>query len=202
MPWFKVDDNLAFHAKTVAAGNAAMGLWVRAGSWCAQQLTDGQVPTHMVAALGATAAQAKRLVEAGLWLTTDDGYTFHQWDERQPSAEEVRAEQARKSEAKAAAGRLGGIASGVARRKHTAKQDGSSSEADAKQNEAPTRPDPTRPGSSTTWDEEVEVEPRETSTSDFEEDDPQETAEARAALRRACEAWHVPVPDELAEDVA
>jgi len=41
MPWFKVDDTLAFHAKVVAAGNAAMGLWVRAGAHSMQQLTDG-----------------------------------------------------------------------------------------------------------------------------------------------------------------
>lgn len=33
MSWFKVDDHLAFHRKTLAAGNEAMGLWVRAGSW-------------------------------------------------------------------------------------------------------------------------------------------------------------------------
>lgn len=31
MPWFKVDDTLALHGKVVAAGNPAMGLWVRAG---------------------------------------------------------------------------------------------------------------------------------------------------------------------------
>ena len=55
MPWFKVDDNLAFHHKVVAAGNAAMGLWVRAGAMCAQQLTDGFVPDHMVNTLGSKA---------------------------------------------------------------------------------------------------------------------------------------------------
>ena len=33
--WFKVDDNLALHPKVLGAGNAAMGMWVRAGSWSA-----------------------------------------------------------------------------------------------------------------------------------------------------------------------
>ena len=89
MPWFKVDDGLAFHAKTVAAGNTAMGLWVRAGAWCAQQLTDGFVPEHMVATLGGKAVDARKLVEAGLWATTDGGYAFWQWSERQPSREKV-----------------------------------------------------------------------------------------------------------------
>ena len=88
MPWFKVDDTLAFHAKVVTAGNAAMGLWVRAGAWCMQQLTDGHVPNHMISVLGST-GQAKALVAAGLWIKVDDGYRFHEWDERQPSRDQV-----------------------------------------------------------------------------------------------------------------
>lgn len=107
MPWFKVDDNLAFHAKVVAAGNPAMGLWVRAGSWSADQLTDGFVPDHMVAMLGTT-AQAKRLVTVRLWVREDDGYRFHQWKDegRQPTRAEVEKrreeDRIRKAEARAA----------------------------------------------------------------------------------------------------
>lgn len=90
MVWFKVDDTLAFHAKVMAAGNPAMGLWVRAGAWCAQMLTDGRVPTHVARSLG-TARQARSLVDAGLWETTPAGYVFHDWsaDERQPTREQV-----------------------------------------------------------------------------------------------------------------
>ena len=51
MSWFKVDDQLAFNAKIVAAGNEAMGLWVRAGSWSAAQLTNGFIPEHMAIAM-------------------------------------------------------------------------------------------------------------------------------------------------------
>lgn len=91
MPWFKVDDNLAFHAKTMLAGNAAMGLWVRAGSWSAQQLTDGHIPSHIITALG-THAQAGKLVSSGLWEFAEGGYRFHQWSERQPNSDSVRAE--------------------------------------------------------------------------------------------------------------
>ena len=93
MPWFKVDDNLAFHHKVVAAGNPALGLWVRAGSLCAQQLTDGFVPDHMIPTLG-TITQAKRLVTVGLWDRVRGGYRFHGWDERQPSKASVEAERA------------------------------------------------------------------------------------------------------------
>lgn len=93
MPWFKVDDNLAFHSKVVAAGNSAMGLWVRAGAWAAQQLNDGFVPEHIAALLG-TDAQASKLVRAGLWHESEGGYSFHEWDERQPKRERIEEERA------------------------------------------------------------------------------------------------------------
>jgi hypothetical protein len=90
MTWFKVDDTFAFHEKCVAAGNPAVGLWVRAGSWCAAQLNDGFVPDHMIGTLG-TKGQAARLVAVNLWRREDGGYRFHQWNEdgRQPTREEV-----------------------------------------------------------------------------------------------------------------
>ena len=93
MAWFKVDDTLAFHGKTVAAGNAAMGLWVRAGSWSMQTLTDGYIPAAIVRQLGSE-TQAAKLVNAGLWDVAPDGWTFHEWGERQPSAEAVRTDRA------------------------------------------------------------------------------------------------------------
>lgn len=89
MPWFRVDDTLAFHSKTLAAGNAAMGLWVRAGAWSMQQLTDGHVPANVAKQLG-TKAEARRLCDSGLWDECADGYRFHEWDGRQPTAEDVK----------------------------------------------------------------------------------------------------------------
>lgn len=102
MPWFNVDDGFPFHHKTVRAGNAAVGLWTRAGAWCAQQLTDGFVPEHMVSVLG-TPAQAKRLVAAGLWTVVEGGYQFHEWGGRNPSREEVLEKRRREAEKKAKA---------------------------------------------------------------------------------------------------
>lgn len=89
MTWFKVDDNLAFHPKVLAAGNTAMGLWVRAGAWSSDQLTDGHIPAAMLPAFGARKADAERLVTAGLWSQEDDGYQFHEWLDRNPSRAEV-----------------------------------------------------------------------------------------------------------------
>lgn len=91
MPWFKVDDTLAFHAKTIAAGNPAMGLWVRAGAWSRMSGTDGFIPDAVARQLG-TPAQRKRLIEVGFWDRMPTGYAFHQWDERQPSKAEMEQE--------------------------------------------------------------------------------------------------------------
>ena len=94
MPWFKVDDSFTFHPKVVALTPAAGWLWVRAGAWAAQQLTDGHVPSRIMRALDGTRGQADELVQAGLWLPADDGWVFHDWDVYQPSRESVLAERA------------------------------------------------------------------------------------------------------------
>lgn len=93
MPWFQVDDTLCFHPKALAAKNAALGLWVRSGSWCMQNLTDGSVPTEMARMIG-TAAEITRLVDVGLWVPTSTGFDFHQWNEpgRQRTKEKVVAD--------------------------------------------------------------------------------------------------------------
>lgn len=88
--WFKVDDLLAFHPKTLAAGNAAMGLWLRAGAWSAGLLTDGYIPNNIIISLGNT-SQAHKLCDAGLWVPDHDGYTFHDWSEFQPTRAEIEA---------------------------------------------------------------------------------------------------------------
>lgn len=90
MTWFRVDDNLTFHPKAVAAGNTALGLWVRAGSWSAFQLTDGRVPEDIALSIG-TRVQADRLVKAGLWVPNGSGWMFHEWEERQPTKADVLA---------------------------------------------------------------------------------------------------------------
>lgn len=102
MPWFNVDDGFAFHHKAVKAGNAAIGLWTRAGSWCAQQLTDGFVPDEMVLVLGSQ-AQADRLVAAGLWIAVDGGFQFHEFTEngRNPTKKDVMERRRKESERKA-----------------------------------------------------------------------------------------------------
>lgn len=104
MTWFKVDDGLHSHDKALRAGVPAMGLWVLAGSWSADQLTDGWVPQHMVQRIDPKGwrASVQALVRVGLWQPTDrdgePGWEFHEWSERQPSREQVLEERAAHAE--------------------------------------------------------------------------------------------------------
>lgn len=90
MPWFYVEDNFAFHPKAVDAGNAAIGLWTRAGAWSQSTLTEGFVPTGIARQLGTT-GEAKKLTTTGLWVAKDNGYEFHQWDQRQQTRVQIEA---------------------------------------------------------------------------------------------------------------
>lgn len=138
MGWFKVDDQLAFHAKSVMAGNSAMGLWVRAGSWSSAQLTDGFIPTHMANAMAnamANPCDQDALVMAGLWNEVDGGFRFHEWQDFQPSAEAEKEKRKATSAARSRAGKAGAEA------RWNGKQDGKGI-ANEWQSDGP---DPTRP---------------------------------------------------------
>lgn len=165
MTWFRVDDTLHGHPKRLRATPAAMGLWVVAGSWSGAYLTEGFVPNEVVRNLGFTRAHAQSLVNSGLWTVADGGYWFHEWTERNPTAETALDLRRKRSEA----GRKGGQKS---------KPPGSKTEASAspglltrqKQNGTPSRPVPspqtnyktevvrrlTRGRSTTTTDDEIE----------------------------------------------
>ena len=89
MPWFKADDTLWGHPKWTATTLAARGLWITAGSWCASQLQDGDVPEHMLGLLGGRRKEADELVRLGLWDRTEHGWRFHDWDDYQPTRAET-----------------------------------------------------------------------------------------------------------------
>lgn len=95
--WFKVDDGLHGHKKTARAGVAAMGLWVIAGSWSADNLTDGFVPDYMAARMDPDFRDhAAALVRAGYWSEGEDpegdkGWRFLHWAEYQPMKADVEA---------------------------------------------------------------------------------------------------------------
>ena len=89
MPWFKVDDTFHSHPKARTAGPAALGLWVMAGSYCAQYATDGVVPRWFVSQVPHGLRLARGLVEAELWSECGSGWAFHDWTDFQPSKDEI-----------------------------------------------------------------------------------------------------------------
>jgi hypothetical protein len=121
--WFKVDDTLAAHSKTRKAGLPAMGLWVVAGSWSSQQLTEGFIPDWFVETWPRGKQYAANLVRAQLWFESNSGpergYRFHDWTDCNPTAEQVKTERAagaerqRRAREKAAQARAGSNRNGV-----------------------------------------------------------------------------------------
>ena len=95
--WFKVDDKLHEHRKSRIAGAPAMGLWVMAGSWCGDNLTDGFVPDCIAARWDRSYRRlAERLVDAGFWdvdeVNGEPGWRFRNWSEFQPTRAQVEDE--------------------------------------------------------------------------------------------------------------
>lgn len=128
MPWFRLDDSFHSHPKVIAAGNEAVGLYVRCGTYAAQHLTDGFVGKSIVLLYGSEALAA-RLVDVALWNRTRGGWNIHDYLDYNPSRETVEKER------KAAAERQ--------RRSREAKLSQRDSPRDnAVSHRTPTRPDP------------------------------------------------------------
>lgn len=96
MTWFKVDDQLHDHRKVRKLGKDKMpatGLWALCGSWAADNLTDGFIPTEIVRRHDPMLKYAKRLVAVGFWEPAEqdgeDGFQFHDWGDHQPTRREV-----------------------------------------------------------------------------------------------------------------
>jgi hypothetical protein len=78
--WFKIDDGFWGHEKVTNLSDAALALWVQAGSWTARYRKDGSVPRDICKRLGRKNRATFELVEAGLWVETDEGYAFHDFE--------------------------------------------------------------------------------------------------------------------------
>lgn len=103
MGYFNTDDQLCFHRKTIVAGNAAMGVWVRCGSWASGQKTDGLIPFEIARSVGKP-AEVAALIKAGFWEETSTGYQMHDYPDHNMLAAEQEALSAKRAEA----GRKGG----------------------------------------------------------------------------------------------
>lgn len=101
MAWFRVDDGLYSHPKWLATPKGARALWITAGSWASDQLTDGHVPASVLPILGGNPREATQLVTSGLWVEDGEGWRFHNWHERNPSRDQVEDRRTKEAERKA-----------------------------------------------------------------------------------------------------
>lgn len=91
--WFKLDDRFGNHPKVVQAGNAAIGLWCRCGTYCGEHLTDGHIPAEIARMYG-TPREIQTLLTTGLWVQNGTGYVMPDYLEFNPSKEQVLADRA------------------------------------------------------------------------------------------------------------
>jgi hypothetical protein len=101
--WFKLDDQFHSQPKVIAAGNAAIGLYCRLGTYCADKLTDGFIPTSVAKSMG-TRRELSALTTCPipdtrpLLLAVPGGYLLRDYLEFNPSREMVLAERAKAKE--------------------------------------------------------------------------------------------------------
>lgn len=88
MPWFRLDDSFHSHPKVIAAGNEAVGLYVRCGTYAAEHLTDGFLPKDVVLLYG-SGALAEKLTGVKLWHRARGGWTIHDYLDYNPSKQAV-----------------------------------------------------------------------------------------------------------------
>jgi hypothetical protein len=107
VPYFAVDDHMPTHRKFLRLGVdrlPATGLWATAGAWAAGHLTDGFIPDYVIDQWDPGHEVAKRLVAVGLWETAeqdgDQGFQFHEWEQRNGTKEKIEAKRADDAERK------------------------------------------------------------------------------------------------------
>lgn len=110
MTWFKVDDGFYSHPKVLRLRAEypriyfqCIGLWTMAGTWSAQQRTDGVVTLTSLRSVGWTMRSRQlldALVTVGLWVRDGDAIVFSNWADWQPTNEQRERQRAETTERK------------------------------------------------------------------------------------------------------
>lgn len=117
--WVKLDDGFDQHPKIAQVGPLGIALWTVGLAYCNRQLSDGFIPwaharsllsweflgpkredgTQRINQIAVTCGMGGEdvtcayvidlLVEAGLWEAVDGGYQIHDYDQYQPTREQV-----------------------------------------------------------------------------------------------------------------
>lgn len=104
MAWFKVDDGFYTSEKFLCIAREhqaqAAGLWVLAGTWSADKMTDGFVAYPVLNQWVHDRDAVEQLIGVGLWVHDHErgGIQFHDWCEYQPTRESLQARAVERSE--------------------------------------------------------------------------------------------------------
>ena len=98
MPWFRLDDSFHSHPKVIAAGNEAIGLYVRCGTYAAEHSTDGIISEDIAVLYGASDTGSRRnpgtgkpetlaetLIRTTLWRRVRGGWKMPDYLDYNPS---------------------------------------------------------------------------------------------------------------------
>lgn len=89
--WVRLDSTFPSNPKVLrlldAKRHRAIVLYTFGLAYAGHQDTDGYVPAYALPILSGTTADARHLVDVGLWREVEGGYLIHGWAEYQPSAE-------------------------------------------------------------------------------------------------------------------
>lgn len=115
MTWVKIDDGFPEHPKVGGLTDRAFRVHLTALCYSSRNLTDGHLTTKSVRVLAAILGvsvkkSVEELTEAELWHRTHDGYVINDYLQFNPSAEKVKEQRRRTSEARSQAGKLGAAA--------------------------------------------------------------------------------------------
>lgn len=82
----------------ISLSDSAVSLWVRAGAYSCQHLTDGYISQQVLRVLHGVDEVVDELVQMELWKQVDGGWVFHDWGEFQETSEAVKTRRERAKE--------------------------------------------------------------------------------------------------------
>lgn len=91
MSWFKLDDRFFDNPKIAAISDAAKIAYLKGGTYCARELTDGLIPIFKGKEYAGSNKVMKELVP-GLWEVTAEGYLVHDYLKYNPTRARILAE--------------------------------------------------------------------------------------------------------------
>lgn len=110
LPWIRLDTSTFDHPKFLelseSKNHRAIVVHLAGMTYSGKHGLDGFIPATALRVIGGTTTDAKKLVEAGLWIAAESGWDVNGWKEYQFSSEENEARRKKLSER----GRKGAVA--------------------------------------------------------------------------------------------